>query len=128
MAALSDWAENALADWLLGGASPTRPTTRYVALFTSATSDAGGGTEVSGGSYARTAATFGAASGGAASNSGTVTFPTATASWGTVTHVAIYDASTGGNMLAHGALTASKTVDSGDTFSIAAGALSLTLA
>lgn len=127
MANLSDWSENALMDWLMGGATPTRPSARYVALFTAAPNDAGGGTEVTGGSYARTAVTFAAASGGATSNSGTVTFPTATANWGTVTHIGIFDASTGGNLLWHGALTASKAIDTSDTFSIPAGDLDLSL-
>ena len=126
MAAMSDFLENAiLNDWLLGGSARTRPTSLTVRLYTSATDDASGGTEVSGGAYAATAVTFGAASGGAASNSADVTFPTATGSWGTVTHVAVYDNS--GNRLFHGALTTSKTVTTNDVFKIPSGSLTITL-
>lgn len=102
----------------------------YVALFTAAPSDAGGGTEVSGGSYARQLAGLSEATGagGATANAADITFPTATASWGTVTHVAIMDASTGGNMIMHSALDASKAVASGDTFKINAGDLDVTVA
>ena len=128
MASLSDVSENRMLDWINNVGTPTRPSGTYVALFTATPNDAGGGTEVSGGSYARTAVTFSAASGGATSNSATVTFPTASASWGTVTHIGIFDASTGGNLLWHGALAASKAVDSSDTFSIPAGDLDLSLA
>lgn len=124
----TDYAENKVLDHLNGKSSYTMPTV-YVALFTAAPSDAGGGTEVSGGSYARVAtsgATWSAASGGAASNAAAITFPTATASWGTVTHYATFDASSSGNMLRWAALTASKTIGSGDTASFAIGALSMT--
>ena len=126
MSAMSNYLENAiLDDWLLGGSARTRPTSLTVRLYTTATDDASGGTEVSGGSYAATAVTFGAASGGSASNSADVTFPTATASWGTVTHLAIYD--NGGNRLFHGALTASKTVGQNDVLKIPAGSLTVSL-
>lgn len=128
MAAASDYLENALINAVLRNTAYTSPTTVYAALFTTATTDAGGGTEVSGGSYARTAVTFGAPTDGSTSNTADVTFPTATGAWGTVTHVAIYDAATAGNMLFHGALTASKTVNSGDTFKFATGDLTITLA
>ena len=92
----------------------------YVALFTTATTDAGGGTEVSGGGYARQPVGLSAASGagGSTSNAADITFPTATADWGTVTHVAIMDAATGGNMIMHSPLDASKTIAVGDTFKI----------
>jgi len=69
MAALSDWSETNVLDWLMGGATPTRPTARYLALYTAAPNDAGGGTEVSTGGYARQALTCGAASAGTCSNS-----------------------------------------------------------
>lgn len=128
MSALSDAMESAVADWIAGGATPTRPSARFAALYTAAPTDAGGGTEVSGGSYARTAVTFGAAVNGVTSNSATVTFPTATASWGVVTHFAVWDAATAGVLLFHGILTASKTIDNGDTPSFAATTLSLTMA
>jgi len=126
MAAMSDFLENAiLNDWLLGGSARTRPTSLTIKLYTSATDDASGGTEVSGGSYAATAVTFGAASGGVATNSADVTFPTATAGWGTISHLAINDNS--GNRLFHGALTTSKTVTTNDVFKIPSGSLSVTL-
>lgn len=127
MAHFSDFLENELLDHAFRNSSYTPPTTVYAALYTAAPSDSGGGTEVSGGSYARTAITFGAASGGAIANTSAVTFPTATGSWGTVTHFGIFDASTSGNLLAWNALSASKTVGSGDTASFAIGELDVTL-
>ncbi len=127
MAGFSDFLEDELLDHVFRNAAYTPPATVYVALYTAAPSDSGGGTEVSGGSYARTAATFGAASGGAIANSGAVTFPQASASWGTVTHFGIFDASSAGNLLAWAALTASKAVGSGDTAEFAIGDLDVTL-
>lgn len=124
---LSDWAENAALDWLMGGSSPTRPTTRYIGLFTAAPNDAGGGTEVSGSGYARQAATWDAAASGVTANSGALTFTASGGSWGTVTHIGIFSASTGGNLLWHGALTASKTVGDGDSLVFAIGDIDLTL-
>lgn len=124
---LSDWAENAALDWLLGGSSPTRPTTRYVALFTAAPNDAGGGTEVSGSGYARQAIASDAAAAGATQNTSTITFTASGGSWGTVTHIGIFSASTGGNLLWHGAMTASKTVGDGDSLAFAAGDIDFSL-
>jgi hypothetical protein len=124
----TDYLENKLLDHIVGKTSYTMPTT-HVALFTAAPSDAGGGTEVSGGSYARKAtagADWNAASGGSISNANALAFPTASGSWGTVTHWALMDASTSGNMLRWAALGASKAVGTGDTPSFAAGALVLT--
>lgn len=128
MSALSDFLENELLDHVLRNSAYVPPATVYVALFTTPTTDAGGGTEVSGGSYARTAVTFAAAAGGACSNSGAVTFPTATVSWGTVTHLAVMDAAAAGNTLWQGPMAASKTVGIGDTFSLAIGQLTCSLA
>jgi hypothetical protein len=99
-----------------------------VSLYTSDPTDADSGTEVSGGSYARTAVTMGAPSNGVSTNSADVTFPTSTASWGTVTHIGIHDASTAGNLLFHTPLDTAKTIDSGDIFKIETGNLSVTLA
>lgn len=127
--AFTNYTEDLVLDWLFTTASATRPTTWFVALFTAAPGETGGGTEVSGGSYARTAVTF-TVSGTAptlATNSANVEFPTASGSWGTVTHVAVFDASTTGNMLAYAALTSSKTIASGDVFRIPAGDLDITL-
>lgn len=127
MAAMSDDLETKLLNATLRNTSYTSPVTVYAALFTDATTDAGGGTEVATGSYARQALTFAAPSGGSSTTSGDTTFPTATADWGTVTHAAIYDAVTGGNSMYHGALTASKLVNNGDIFKFLAGDLTVTL-
>jgi hypothetical protein len=145
MAAMSDYLENKLVDHILRAQTFTAPATVYVSLHTSATTDAGGGTEVTGGSYARVAVTSSlsnwagtqsagsttasSGTGGATSNNGAITFPAPSASWGTISHFAIWDASTAGNMLFHGSLTTSKTVNNGDAApSFAIAALSLTFA
>ena len=127
MAAMSDDLENKLINHIFRNTDYTRPANIYLALFTAAPSDSGGGTEVSGGSYARQAVATGAssgwdaASGGATANTGVVTFPTATADWGTITHVGVFDASTSGNLMFHGALSSSKTVSNGDIFRFNSG-------
>lgn len=130
MAALSDYAEKLLLDWAMTTGSATRPTAWYVALYTAAPSDSGGGTEVSTGGYARQSVTFGAASspGGTTSNTGAVSFTASGANYGTVTHIGIFDNSTGGNLLWHGSMTASKTVNDGDTLEFSIGNIDLTLA
>ena len=127
MAEFSDFLENKIIDHLLRNQAYTPPATVYVALYTSDPTDADTGTEVSGGSYARQAAGLSAASGGASSNAADITFPTATADWGTITHVGLRDALTGGNLLMHSPLDASKTVNNGDTFKINAGDLDVTV-
>lgn len=119
--------ETTVLQWSLTTDSVTRPTTWYVGLFTSDPTDTGAaGTEVSGGSYARTAVTF-SVTGDTASNTAAVEFPAATATWGSVTHIGIHDASTGGNMLVHAALSAAKTIADGDVFRIPTGDLDITL-
>ena len=128
MAEMSNYLENALINATLRNTSYTSPTTVYVSLWTSNPTDAGSGTEVSGGSYARTAVTFGTPSNGVTTNNADVTFPTATASWGTVGWIGINDAQTSGNLLYHTALDTAKAIDSGDIFKIASGNLSVTLA
>ena len=128
MAEFSNYLENALINAVLRNTSYTSPTTVYVGLYTTDPTDADTGTEVSGGSYARTSVTFGAPSNGVSTNSADVTFPTATAGWGTVTHIGIHDASTAGNLLFHTPLDTSKTIDPGDIFKITSGNLSVTLA
>ena len=128
MAEMSNYLENALINATLRNTAYTSPATVYVGLYTSDPTDAGSGTEVSGGSYARTDVTFGAPSDGVSTNSAAVEFPQATASWGTVAYIGILDASTSGNLLYHTALDASKTIASGDVFRIATGSLSVTLA
>ena len=128
MAEMSNFLENALINATLRNTTYTSPATVYVSLWTSDPTDAGSGTEVSGGSYARTAVTFGAPSNGVTTNSADVTFPTATASWGTVGWIGINDAATSGNLLYHTALDTAKAIDSGDIFKISTGNLSVTLA
>lgn len=136
--AMSDYLENKVIDHLFRGTSYTAPANWYVALFTSSCSDSAAGTEVSGGSYARVAVASGGSTwtntqnsgtgvssgtGGTTTNASTVPFNTPSAGWGTVTHWGLYDASSGGNLLVCAALTTSKTINSGDTVSFAAGAL-----
>jgi len=130
MAEMSNYLENALLNATLNATTYTAPATVYVSLWTSDPTDAGSGTEVSGGSYARTAVSFATASGtsGNVLNDADVTFPTATASWGVVGWIGINDAATSGNLLYHSPLDTSKTIDSGDIFKISTGNLSVTLA
>ena len=128
MAEMSNYLEDALINATLRNTSYTSPTTVYLALYTSDPTDADTGTEVSGGSYARQAITFGAPSNGVTSNTAAIEFPQATGTWGTITYVGIRDALTTGNLLYHTALDVSKTIASGDIFKIAIGSLSVTLA
>ena len=139
MAAMSDFLENKLIDFLFRGqalgitsataAAGTGPTNLYFALLTAAPSDTGGGTEVTGGSYARVnvattttnfdntqqANTTAVSSGttGTTRNSIAVTFLAPTASWGTATHIGVYDATSAGNLLLWSPLTAPQTINSG---------------
>lgn len=127
MGSKSDYLENKVLDHVLRNTAYTSPATVYVGLYTATPSDAGGGTELSGNGYARQSCAFSAASGGSISNSGTVTFgPNTTSGWGTVAYFGIFDASSSGNLLYWGSLTASKTVAVGDSVSFAAGALVVT--
>ena len=130
MAALSDYSEKLLLDWAMTTGSATRPTAWYVALYTAAPSDSGGGTEVSGSGYARQSVTFDAAStpGGTTSNTGAVSFTASGGAFGTVGWIGIHDAVSGGNLLWHGAMTASKIVNDGDTLEFSAGNIDLTIA
>jgi hypothetical protein len=128
MAEMSNYLENALINATLRNTTFTSPSVVYIALYTSDPTDANTGTQVSGGSYARQAVTFGAPSNGVTTNSAAIEFPQATASWGTVTHIGILDALTSGNLLYHTPLDTAKTIDSGDIFKISSGNLSVTLA
>lgn len=121
MSQLSNYAENALMDHITGTASYTSPTTVYISLHTADPTDAGTGTEISTGSYARQTITFGAASSRAVSNTSQETFTPSGASWTGVTHFGIWDASTSGNLLAYGAFDQSRDIADGVTFTIAAG-------
>lgn len=127
MAGLSDTFENRALDWLTAIGTPSRPSATYVGLLTATPTDSTGGTEVAGNAYARQAVTFGAASGGATSNSNLVTFPDASGAWGTITHFGIYDASSAGNLIWYGALGASKVIASGDAFQFAIASLTVSL-
>ena len=130
MAEMSDYLEVALLNATLNGTAFTAVNNPYISLHTADPTDAGTGAEVSGCSYARTAASFATASGtsGLVATDADVTFPTATASWGTVGWIALWDSASGGNMLYHTALDASKTIDSGDIFKITSGNLTVELA
>lgn len=118
--------ETTVLTWAFTTSSATRPTSWHLALFTSDPAEDASGTEVSGGAYARQAATF-TVSGNTASNSGAIEYPTATAGYGTVSHVGVFDASSGGNLISYAALTTSKTIDTGDVFRVPAGDLDITL-
>lgn len=131
MAAWSNFAENKIIDAVFRGQALGAPATLYVGLLTAAPSDAGGGAEVTGGSYARVAVTSSlanwagtqaagstvASSGtsGTTSNNAKITFPAPTAAWGGVTHFGLFDAATGGNLWVYAALTTPKTINNGDT-------------
>lgn len=135
MSAASNYLENKVLDHVLTATSYTAPGTRYLGLFLNTSGNAAAnleaGTltdEVSGGSYSRQSVTFGAASSGQSATNATVTFPTASGNWGTITHVAIMDQSTGGNVLFWGAVTTSKTIETGDTFQVTSGNLTVSLA
>ena len=133
----TDYLEDKILNHVFGGTAYTAPTTLYVGLHTSASSDAAAGTEVSGGAYARQTAAFtvSGTSPTEAATTAAIEFPVATSSWGTVTYAGVYDAATGGNLLAYAQLTdpadfvtpLPKTIDAGDVFRISAGNLKIRL-
>ena len=120
----SDYLENAVLNHVLRNTTLTSPTTVYVGLYTVAPTDAGGGTEVSGGSYAREAAAFNAPSGGSTANTSQIDFTTATASWGTIVAAGVFDAVSAGNLL-YWTTVPDKLIGNGDTATIASGALTI---
>jgi len=122
----SNYLETELLDHVFAGNAYTSPSAVYVGLFTAAPGESGGGTEVSGGSYVRKAGSF-SVSGNTATTSAAIEWPTATASWGTITSIGIYDAASNGNLLAYANLSSSKTIASGDVFRIPAGDIDITL-
>ena len=133
----SDYLEDKVLEHVFGGNAYTAPSTLYVGVFTSAASDTGPGTEVSGNGYARQSVAFtvsGTSPTTAASNAA-VEFPEATGSGGTVTYAGVFDASTSGNMLAWAQLTdpadfvtaLPKTMSTGDIVRLSAGNLKVTL-
>ena len=125
---LSNTFETRVLTWLLTGDAVTRPSSFYVALFTSNPDEDASGTEVStsGTAYARQSVSF-TVSGNTASNSAAIEFPTATASYGTVTHIGVFDASTSGNLIAYAALSTSKAIDTGDVLRLPANDLDITM-
>lgn len=131
----ADYAEAAVLNEIFGATAFGAAATHYFALFTAAPTDAGGGTECTGGSYARKSMTNNATTWPAATGTSpttktlgaAVTFVTATASWGTVVAMGIFDASSGGNLIAWADLTASKAVGNGDTAQFAASSVTITL-
>jgi hypothetical protein len=139
----TDYLENLFIDHLFRTRTWAKPTALWMALFTAAPTDAGGGTEVAGGGYARVSlppldanwnATQGgtsgnsSGSGGATANAVAIVFPAPSANWGTVSHFAVMDAATGGNMLIWDVLTVPRTIISGDPApSFAIGALAVTI-
>jgi len=131
MSAAGNWLEENGLNFFFTAGSVTRPTAWYVALYLTDPTDAGTGTEVSGTNYTRRTVTFSSATTSgvkfATTNSGAVTFTTAGSDWGTVAYVAVYNASSGGDLLAHSALDSPKVVSNGDTFVINASNLTITL-
>ena len=122
-----NYLETEILDHVFAGAAYTAPSTKYLALFTAiADGEAGSVTELSGNAYARQSVAF-TTSGNTTSNNAAVEFPTATGSWGTVTHVGVYDASTSGNLMAYATLSASKAIATGDVFRVPSGDLDITL-
>jgi hypothetical protein len=139
MSAASNYLENKVLDHVLTATSYTAPSTRYLALFTNTSGSAATNLEAgtltdevttSSSAYARKAVTFAAASSGSSATNATVTFDAATANWGTITHVAVMDGGTAGsgNVLFWGAVTTSKTIETGDTFQVTSGNLTVSLA
>jgi len=122
---LSNYLENKLLDHFLGTTAYTMPTTVYVGLYTVVPTDAGGGTQVTGGSYARQTAVFSAAASGTTSNTANIDFAGMPAA--TTVAIGVFDALTSGNLLLWGTLTANKTTDAGDTLRIATGDLDISI-
>lgn len=125
----SNYLEDKLLRHVFAGSAYTAPSTLYVALFTAAPSDTGGGTEVSGGGYARQSAAFSVSgtSPTVATNTANIDYPTATADYGAVTHIGVFDAATSGNLLAYAAATTSKNISTGDVLRIPSGDLDIQL-
>ena len=131
MSSFTDYTENLVLTWLMTTGSATRPTAWYVGLFTAAPSDTGGGIEVSGSGYARASTgtiTVSGTNPTNATNAAAIEFAAASGGdWGEITHAAIFDALTGGNMLAWAALSTARTINDGDVLRIPAGDLDITL-
>lgn len=120
----TDTYETNVLNWVFTSSAVTRPTSWTIGLFTVAPGEAGGGTEVTGGGYARQSVTM-SVSGANATNASQIDWPTATANWGTIVACAVFDQS--GTMLSYASLTASKTINSGDVLRLPASSLTFTL-
>lgn len=130
MSSFSDYTENLVLTYLFTTGSATRPTAWYVGLFTAAPSDTGGGTEVTGNAYARvvTGTISGTGTATTFSNAAAIEFAAASGgNWGTIGWAGVFDASTGGNLLAWAPLTTSRVINDGDVFRIPATSLTITL-
>lgn len=132
MAGVTYYARRQFLDWLSGKGDPPASVDRYLALFTAAPSDAGGGTECSGGDYARAsipaAMPYADALASDVVNTAPVTFNPAVGAWGTITHVGVYDAPTGGNLLTWATLPSSLVIGDGDQLTAPAGVLTVSVA
>ena len=123
----SNYLENKILDHVLGSSALAQPSALYVALSTGSFNDDNSGTELSGSGYSRKLVTFGTASSGSISNNSAVEFDTATGDQGTISHFGIFDASSSGNLLYHGAFSASKVISTGDVLKISSGSLTVSL-
>ena len=128
MSAMSDYLENEILDHILSVGSYTMPSAVYVGLSTGSFGDDNSGTELSGNNYSRVAATFSAAASGTTSNSAAIEFAAATGTWGSISHFGVFDASSSGNLLIHGAFSSAKTIENGDVLKISTGDLDITAA
>lgn len=126
MSALTDYLEHALIDCVLRNVPYTPSETIYLGLHTESPGESGTGIEVAGGDYARQQIAFGAPANGSTTNSNDVLFPVATASWGSISHFALWDAGIAGNVLLYGAFTQVKQIEAGDQFKVAAGNMTVT--
>lgn len=128
MTALSNWAESQVIKWLMTNASVNRPTSWFVALHTADPGETGTTGELSGNGYSRQSATFTEDTNGLVDNDADITFgPNTTSNWGNVTHISVWDASTTGNCIAKGALSANVTINVNDSLKISAGALDISI-
>ena len=126
MSAMTDYLELKVLDHVLGTTAYTMPTNTWLSLHTTTPTDSAAGTEVSTGAYARQNIDFGAASAGVAANSNALTFTATGASWGSVTSWGIWDAVTAGNRLIWGSFTTARTINDGESLTVAIGAITVT--
>lgn len=127
MAEMSNYLEEKIINLTLRGQAYTAPASVWLALYTTDPSDADTGTECTGGSYQRQQITFSAPTDGTSTNSAELEYDAATTDWGTIGYVGIHDASTGGNLLYHSALTVAKPIAEGDIFKVQVNNLSVTV-